>query len=483
MTLNLRSPWWIVAGALLLASAYVPTLSAPFDFIDDGNLVYPSGGVTTFSGHAELWWEKVRANYDHLGPFRPSLWVHWQVAANTLGGDATAWRALRWVWCALAAGMLLWLFRELGMHPVAGLMAAALAMWNPYRNEIWVSLTLAEGVAMPYALFSLVAARKAADAGRPFWWDVGAVVGVLVALGCKNTFAALVPAQMALRLWPDSLTLKEAIKRNGWRAALLGVTLAMPVAHFLYFKANWHPGQYETHPPSVAQLVRIGACLKGTMSLDFMAAGLILALIAARKGVAPVRPAVLCAVPLILGGVVMYLPMTMMSGRYSMPAVWGFDVLFALLMTAVIASPSSLCRRAALVGVVAGLAAVLVANVGRQERVKARAVMLWQALHRVEATAPQDARIGWLSGDSNRGGLNVEEGIHFQWHLMHRTRSDIRVGLFDEDGKPLSRVELPPLAGPPQFFVGGKVPDAAHTFSARYHLGRREYACQVGAAK
>jgi hypothetical protein len=482
MTMNPRSPWLIVAGALLLASAYTPTLSAPFDFIDDGNLVYPSE-TTTLAGHAELWWDKVKANYDHLGPFRPTLWVHWQVAAHTLGGDAGAWRAVRWVWCALAAGMLLWLFRELGMHPVAGLAAGALAMWNPYRNEVWVSLTLAEGVAMPYALLALVAARKAADARRPLWWDTVSVVSVLVALGCKNTFAALVPAQMALRLWPDSLGLKEAIRKNKWRAAALGATLAMPVAHFVYFKANWHPGQYETHGPSLAQLARVAVCLKGAMSLDFMAAGLILALVAARKGVAPARPALLCAVPLLLGGVVVYLPMDMISGRYAMPAVWGLDVLFALLMTAVISAPPSLWRRAALVGVGAGLAVVLVASVGRQERVKARAHMLWQALHHIEATAPPDTRIGWLSGDSIRGGLNVEEGIHFQWHLRHRGRPDIQVGLFDENGKPLSRVEVSPLDGPPQVFIGGKVPDPQHTFSARYYLGRREYACQVGAAK
>ncbi|HUR54857.1 MAG TPA: hypothetical protein VMZ71_12045, partial [Gemmataceae bacterium] len=262
MTTEPRSPWWIVAGALLLAAVYAPTLAAPFDFIDDGNLVYPSGGVTTLHGHAALWWEKVRDNYDHLGPFRPTLWVHWQVMANTLGGDPAAWRAVRLAWCALAAGMLLWLFRELGLHPVAGLAAGALAMWNPYRNEIWLSLTLAEGVAMPYALFSLVAARKAATAERPLRWELAAAACVLVSLGCKNTFAALVPAQVALRMWPDSLTLKEAWRKNGWRALALGVTLLLPAAHFVYFKAHWHPGQYETHGPSAAQLGRMLSGLK-----------------------------------------------------------------------------------------------------------------------------------------------------------------------------------------------------------------------------
>ena len=29
---------------------------------------------------------KVRANYDHLGPFRPTLWVHWELMANVANG-------------------------------------------------------------------------------------------------------------------------------------------------------------------------------------------------------------------------------------------------------------------------------------------------------------------------------------------------------------------------------------------------------------
>src|SRR5262249_10516064 len=144
-----------------LAAAYLPTLATPFDFVDDGNLVYPDP-PTAAAGYAHVWWSKVQANYEHLGPFRPTLWVHWELFANLFGGDPVAWRVMRLIWTGLAAGMLLWLFRTLGLHPVAALLAGALAMWNPYRNEIWTSLTLSEGVAMPYALFALVAARKAA---------------------------------------------------------------------------------------------------------------------------------------------------------------------------------------------------------------------------------------------------------------------------------------------------------------------------------
>jgi hypothetical protein len=496
-----RFPWWIVAGAAVLAAGYLPTVATPFDFIDDGNLVYPTP-QPTFAAHVSLWWEKVKANYEHLGPFRPTLWVHWQVAANLFGGDPLAWRAYRLIWCGLAAGMLLWLLRELGAHPVAALVAGALAMWNPYRNEIWTSLTLAEGVAMPYALLALVAARKAARSDRPLPWEIASALCVLVALGCKNTFAALVPAQVVLRVWPEGLTLREAWRRNGWRSLALAVTLVVPAIHFVYFKLNWHPGQYETQGPTAAQLGRIASSLKGAISLDFMGAGILLAVLClwVHRKPAPQsppvatgglsapnhRPALLCALLLLAGGVFAYLPMSMMSGRYAMPAVWGLDVLFALLLTALVAVPLTVWKKAAWVGVCGGLAAVMLANVGRQEKFAARARLLWDAVHHVEATAPPGTRIAWLSGDSLNGALNVEEGIHVQWHLYHRGRGDVRVGLFDESGHPLERTELRPLDGEPDLCLFGRTAagpagwEPERSFAAAYWMGRKRYDCHLG---
>jgi hypothetical protein len=515
-----RTPWWIPAGGLLLAALYLPTLATPFDFVDDGNLVYPSAPGLSAGQHAALWWEKVEANYEHLGPFRPALWAHWQVQANLFDGNVLAWRAYRFVWCAAAAAMLLWLLAELGAHPAAALLAGALAMWNPYRNEIWTSLTLAEGVAMPYALFALVAARKAAAAAHPLRWELASAAAVLVALGCKNTFAALVPVQILLRMWPDGLSPREAWRRNGWRSLLLGLTLALPAAHFVYFKLHWHPGQYVTHGPSATQFARILNSLKGAMSLEFMAIGLALAGVAVWKAKAaraaepdppgppslggkggdeptdlpaPVgvdsvgmrAPAVAAALLLVAAGVGVYLPMAMMSGRYAMPAVWGLDVLVALLLTALIAVPPTAWRKAAFAGVCAGLAVVAVAGVGKQERFAARARMLWDAARYVEANAPPGAKVAWLSGDSAAGGLNVEEGIHFRWHLYHRGRGDVAVGLFDGAGQPLSRVELPQLEGPPEFALFGKAADGPpgwepeRVFAAGYWLGRKHYDCQL----
>ena len=88
---NRPFPLWLLAAGFLFAFGYWPTLAAPFDFMDDGNLVYPTPGLTA-RGHVELWWDKVAANVEHLGPFRPVVWAHWQLQANLFGADPLAWR-------------------------------------------------------------------------------------------------------------------------------------------------------------------------------------------------------------------------------------------------------------------------------------------------------------------------------------------------------------------------------------------------------
>lgn len=476
-------PWWIVVGGCILALGYLPTLNAPFDFTDDGNLVYPAEAGTTLGGHVGLWWDKVQANVEHLGPFRPVVWAHWELAANTFGADPVAWRAGRLVWCGLAAVMLLWLLRELKLHPTAALVAGAAAMWNPYRNEIWTSLTLAEGVAMPYALLALVAARRR--------WDVVAVASLLAALGCKNVFVAIVPAMLALRLWPDSVSWREGWRQNRGRAALYLLPLALPLAHMVYFKLTWHAGQYETPGPSWEQVGRIGSWMKGAMGLDFLGVGLAVTLVAVwttfrREFLQQHRAALLTGALLFVAGVLVYVPVAIMAARYTMPAVWGFDVLFALVLTAFLALPLTWTKRLAWVGLCVGLAAMMLANVSRQEKVIARSRMLWDTLEHLERTAPPGARVAWIGGDTGPRSLNIEEGIHFHWHLLHRGRGDIRVGLFDANGQPVARVELPPLDGEPIFRIAGEGDDtsrwkAERTFTTAYRMGSRRYECRLEA--
>src|SRR5438045_7617986 len=130
----------LLAGAVLLPALYLLTLNTPFDFIDDGNLVYPAPPMP-LGERLGLVWEKVVANYEHLGPFRPVLWVHWELAAELFQADPVRWRAARLVWSGLAVAALLALLRELSIKPRPALFAAAVGFCNPYRNAIWTRLT------------------------------------------------------------------------------------------------------------------------------------------------------------------------------------------------------------------------------------------------------------------------------------------------------------------------------------------------------
>src|SRR5262245_1550628 len=98
---------WVFLWAALLCSLYLPPLATRFDFIDDGNLVYPAGPMPP-GQRLQTAWDKVVANYEHLGPFRPVLWAHWELEAELLGASPFRWRCARLLWCVLACAALLW---------------------------------------------------------------------------------------------------------------------------------------------------------------------------------------------------------------------------------------------------------------------------------------------------------------------------------------------------------------------------------------
>ncbi len=484
------TPWLILLGALAIPLIYVPTLGTRFDFIDDGNLVYPAPPMPA-GARFHLVWEKIVANYEHLGPFRPVLWAHWELAADLFRGDPFLWRCARLAWSAFGAAALLALLRELRVRPAAALFTTALAFWNPYRNEIWTSLTLSEGVAMPYALAALWCAARANRSERAWPWDIASVLGVIAALGCKNVFAALVPAQMYLRLYADGAGWRDGLRAHGKRAALLGLTLLLPIVHYVYFRLHWHPGQYPPSGPTLAQLGRLLRSLAGAESMEFIGAGLIVALAAiwfARRAglrLSTGQSAVFGAGALLLAaGVAVYLPMPAISGRYTMPAVWGLDLLLAGLLSGLAAVSWLAAKRTACAALVVGLAIVAAANLGRQEKFAARAAALWDTLEYVETTTGPGERIAWYRSTA----LNEEEGIHFHWHLQARGH-ELPVELCDENGKPLERCELPAGDGEPALAVTGR-PSAPpggpwalrQTFRRPYWGGRREYDCYLWAA-
>src|SRR5262249_12054111 len=145
-------------------------------------------------------WDKTTAEFHARGPFRPLTWAHWEAAANLLEATPLYHRLVRLAWAVLSASLFLWLLAELRIPFAAAVLTTAVAMWNPYRNEIWLGLGLTEAFAMPYAIFSLICAVRAARSLRPWPWDMLGLLMALAALACKNTFVAVVPVQMFLRV-------------------------------------------------------------------------------------------------------------------------------------------------------------------------------------------------------------------------------------------------------------------------------------------
>lgn len=469
----------VVAGAVLLACLYLPTLVARFDFTDDGNLVYPTPAPTA-TDRLACFWDRVVDNFNHLGPFRPVVWTHWEIAAELFGADAVRWRLARLGWNAVSAGMLLWLLCELGARPGPAMFTAALAMGSAYRSEIWTSLTLSEGVAMPYALGTLVCAVRAARSRRPWRWDCAGLFCAVAALGCKNTFAALVPAQFALRLFEGGLPLREAWQRHRLPALLLVSVLILPAAHYVVFRLNWHPGQYTPGQPTWAQFERMLKTLAGAANLSYLGPGLLLVVLSAgpvlRERLRHHTVALLAGVLLLLAGIAVYVPLNATSARYSMPAVWGADIVLAVLLTEWANAPAGTLKRLAGVALGLGLAGVLVANLGRQERVAARAEVLWQILEHVEREAEPGAVVDWRAGPH----LDLEEGIHFAWHLQGRGRGDVVVRLLGPDGQPRVRPEVPVPDAPASFLVAESPAAPAQwqterTFTIAYWFGLRAH--------
>ncbi len=499
---------WIVLWACLIASLYAPSLSTRFDFNDDGSVVYPTPAA---GEQLRVYRDKLAGEYQSLGIFRPVLLAHWQIAAQMLGPNAFRWRLARLLWAALAAAAMLTLMLELRIRPAAAILATAVAMWSPEQSEVWNALTLSEGVAMPYALAALICAVRAARSSRPLRWDIAGALFVLAALGCKNTFAAIVPAQLLLRVAPDGRDLRQAWRRHGRRALWLALTLLFPLGHFVIYKAGWHPGQYATGAPYPRQLIAMArGVIKETVFLIVPIALSVAALIAVRKssaragsrwldlaanGLRPLwdeyRGAFVSGLLLLVAGVAIYLPVRLHNpgGRYAIPAAWGGDLWFAALLSALMQAPAGAYKRVALGAAALGIGAIAIANLAVQQRFAARARCLWDALETVERDTPPKSCIGWFYGPELARG----EGIHFIWHLRARGNRfamdliDAGNGQADERaindiGDAICRRPAILISGdrstppPPGFVAAGKI-------EVPYWFGARRFDCYLWRAR
>jgi hypothetical protein len=458
----------LAAWAFLIPCAYLPTLLLPFDFVDDGCLVYPAPGQDGYFGRV---WDRSVAEFHTRGPFRPVCWAHWEAAASLLGPHAPARRLARLAWAVLATGIFLWLLRELGFPAPAAVATTALALWNPSRGEVWLGLGLTEAYAMPYALLALVSAVRASRSPRPLRWDLLGLACLLAALGIKNTFAALVLPVVWLRLTAAGLALREGWRQHRRAAVALGLTLAFPATHFFLYRIGPHDPSYKVHftwlqgphmlravlgaanypfvlaglavpllagwlsrrpgpsdterrEPGVPPLVRRRGpgAVASAFRFDLAPFKLLASLLAARRDQArrlpdpeatgPPGPSLLrrfrsavgAGLLLAVLGVAIYLPFDGVAGRYTLPAAWGLDLLVAVLWTALLECGGALGRRFALAALGIWLVGMGLVNLDNQLDCRAHAKALWQALEFVEGHAPPGAGVAWLVSSAPDGG-------------------------------------------------------------------------------
>jgi hypothetical protein len=494
-----ESYWFIPLLGVILVCLYLPTLTTPFDFNDDGCMVYAAPGLN-LSQRCQLVWQKTLIDFHDHGPFRPVSWAQWEASAYFFGPNPIVHRSARLLWTCLSASVLLWLLAEFGFPRAAIGLAGAAATCNPYRNEIWLGLGVAEGLAMPFALLALVCATRAARSSRPWTWDAAGMCMALLAMGCKNTFAAIVPAQFLLRVLASRLPWREALSIHGRRAGLALITLAMPVVHYLLFKLQpTQPGHYTTSP-SWAQAGHMVQTVVGAAGIDCLGAGLILAVVAlwlARREGGELgsssagpdyRSALFAGGALLVFGIGVYLPIAGTAWRYAQPAVWGADLLLAALFSVLVAIPARAPRRLAFAVLTCGLVPLVLLNLAKQDKFAARTRLLWEALSFVEEETPPASELIWM-GFAGASSMNQEldwaEGMHFGWHLAERKQAQLN---FHLQGCPSPDNPFGGSTGMvdrPAFALSGpaRPPGAdwvlVRKFDSPYWLGRRCYHCYL----
>lgn len=414
-----RCPWWLILGSVLIPAIYIPMLWSPFDCTEDSCIVYPPEGTfPTNLFHAVA--SSTLHEFKTTGPFRPVTWAHWHAAAGLFGPDPVARRVARLVWCGFATATLLLLLTEFGTQPGAALLVAAFVQWNPFRSEIWISLAMPEAYAMPYAMLALVCALRASRAVHQQRWDAAGVILLLLCLGIKNVFIALIPPLVWLRLMAGS---------RPWRLQMGGAVCylalsILPIIHFVWLKIAPTPEQY-TIRWSVLNVLHFGRALYSTFAIGVTwPALLLLFVLVPLRELKRFRVELIAAGLLFLAGFIVYLPIPMMYSRYTMPSVWGLDLLLALSLTVALSAPLVFHR------LTVGVLFVMLLVIGwrgllRQDEIIMRNRLNWQALLDLEQRAEQGTSVAvvYPSGTTTFRDISQGEAFHLVTHLRMRGRS------------------------------------------------------------
>jgi hypothetical protein len=356
------------------------------------------------------------------------LWGHWFASAVMHGGSAVGFRIERLLLCALSACAFLLLLTELGVGRLASLCAVALACWSGYRSEIWRQFGMPEALGMPYALLSLWCAVRASRPNASIGWDIGSSALFLGALGIKNTYVALAPALLWLRFTGAGVAPWLLVWRSWPRALFYVIPALLPVLQFVSLKFRPTHADFQTRfalAHGVNLLAGVWEAMHpkrmGVAFAVVLITGALLALLRRNEGEPtslwerPFVQALGAALLLLAAGAFVYMPWPYCCGRYTMPAVWGADILFALLLST--AREARPLVRVGVYGAAAlGLLLVGFDTLKLQDRQADLLVPMWDAIHYLEEAVPESAAM--RTGED--GEFTEGERIHFSSHLSFR---------------------------------------------------------------
>jgi hypothetical protein len=430
----LSSRAWV---CIAVVAVYAPTLDEPFDFEDDGLIVHSQRASGQGPTLLQAIWTRACGEAQTIGPFRPVYWAYFAFQQRWFDGNPAGWRWCRLTLLALATWFSLQLFSDLGIPRGAANWTVLLAMIGPLRSSVWYRLGFGEGLAAPFALLALVAAVRGSRSGNVTGWDVVGWIAAMAAILTKNVFSAVVPAQILLRVWNESSTELSSV-RSRWKPALfLAVTLAAPMVHVLYFATQVPAdGHYALSVPSPARVGRMIRAVWLAAGGEFLLVGFALSLATIlydRFSVGPrtvgsrpigLRRAAILACALVVAGIVVYVPALgddHPAGRYTIPAVWGADLLVALLLAYVSRTPMTMLKCGSFLGLIVGGVLISAVNLYQQHEFFGRCRVLWQVVVQLHRAAPGQPVV------VAAGALSPGEIVHLRGHLAGSGQTDLLV--------------------------------------------------------
>ena len=459
---------WAVLLGLLVALLYLPTLSIPFDFAEDGYLVYSELYSPEAGNFFSAVLHRSSREYRVTGPFRPVTWGHFMVSVLLHDQQAWGYRLERMLLCGASACIFLLLLREFRVSLVPALAITWMAFGSPYRNEIWMHHGMPEAFGNVYALLALWAALRAERSARPWCWDLLAIFALLFALGIKNTYLAIVPALLwgrFLRSQGPLLPPLCSIRASLWGYLAIG---SLPILHFLSLKL-WPS---ETHFATAFSIMNVWnrlSCYAEGLHLVVLLPSLILATWLAflhwSRDLITTKTLGF-ALLLVSAGMVVYAPWSQMHARYILPGVWGLDLLLALLLTIAWRTPS--WRRVLLIVLlVVALGKMSCDNVREQTHLARVLQPMWQALEDLETQSdPRPFGLYVCNIEASQGkAFWGTEAVHFTWHVRFRRRAVV----------PVVTVSPGDATMPPRLLTPVKhAPDPAYRLVASYGDGSPE---------